>query len=313
MGNKLITLFSVCAFTCLLLLSRSTVAEQPVCLMCHQYPGLVRQMENGKLKVLHIDVAKYRASVHGQQDCLTCHLGVDKIPHVGENKTNCQSQCHRSEKDQALLAKTPRKDFHQKEQSFITQLDDKTSCKVCHQIYPHKKEPFIRTFLNMHTGYLTCEVCHLDRAKFTVGRYDWVQTNNVEFQGDPYGSFYIPLQQFTQTPQSTLSRIAPFVQHKEKLVALMNTWDTDNATKIWPSLSQLTEDKMAIELSHYHQDIVKMEHTRACEECHRANGMVDFRALGFSKEDSERLTNLNIGNIIKKYDIFYMPNINIGR
>ena len=311
MSNKIFNLFLMCAFIITSLLQGNVIADESVCFTCHQYPGLVRQNDNKKdgLKIFHIDKEKYRASSHGHLDCMACHLGINKIPHVGKNKTSCQSGCHKSSRDKKLLATTPRKGFHIKEQSFIANLEDKTSCKVCHQIYPHTKEPFVRTLLNMHTGYLVCEVCHLDRSKFTVSRYGWVQTKEVYFQGEAFGSFYDPLHKLTKRPESTLSRIAPFVNREGELQALMNTWDTDGAIKVCSSRTRLGKEEKALEISHYHRDVVKMKHTTACEECHSANGLIDFQAIGFSKERSDVLINLDIGNIIKQYEVFYMPDL----
>jgi len=314
MGNKFFNLILMCTVFTLLLHDNVVAAEstgESICLSCHQYPGLVRQNEgqqNG-LKILHIDNVKYRASSHGHVDCTACHIDVDKIPHVGKNKTNCQSNCHQSNKDKKLLANTPRKRFHKNEQSVITLLEDKTSCKVCHQIYPHTKEPFVRAFLNMHTGYMVCEVCHLDRAKFTVARYGWVQTKDVQFEGEAFGTFYDPLHKLTLVPESTLSRIAPYVNREGKLEALMNTWDTDGAINVYSSRRQLNEEEKVLEFTRYHRDVVKMKQTTACEKCHSANGLIDFQAIGFSNERSNTLINLDIGDIIKKYDVFYIPEL----
>jgi len=283
--------------------------EQDPCLSCHQYPGLVRLEKNGGLKVLHVDEQKYLASSHGHLACRACHLAVDKIPHVGTNKTDCQSQCHQSDKDQSLLANTPRKGFHTKQQSVIVSLEDRTSCKVCHQIYPHSKEPFVRSFLNMHTGYLACEVCHLKRSKFNIVSYDWVNTEAVVFEGKPFGSVYDPRRKSTRKPEASLSRISPFVMHKGKPKALMNTWDTQGALKVSSARTRLDEDEKKLEIRHYHRDVVKMERTTACEECHARNGLLDFRALGFSQDRAEALMTMPIGNIIKKYDAFYLPKL----
>jgi len=309
MSNKISNLFLMCGFLITFLAHSNVIADESICLSCHHYPGLVKQNEKADLKILHIDKEKYRASSHGSLDCMACHIEVDKIPHVGKNKTNCQSECHQSDKDQKLLASTTRKGFHRKEQSVIVALEDKTSCKVCHQIYPHTKEPLVSAFLNMHTGYLVCEVCHLDRSKFTVSRYDWIETKDVEFQGEAFGKYYVPLNKITKTPKSTLSRIAPYVVREGKLQALINTWDTDGAIKVCSSKSRLGKDEMAVEISHYHRDVIKMEHTTACEECHSSKGLIDFRAMGYTKERTDSLINQNIRNIIKKYKVFYMPDM----
>ena len=284
--------------------------EQELCLSCHQYPGLVRLEKSGGFKILHIDEQKYLASAHGKLHCKNCHRGVDRIPHAGANQTDCQSQCHQSAKDQQLLAKTPRKGFHRQQQAVITRLEDRTSCKVCHPIYPHKKEPFVRAFLNMHTGYLACEVCHLKRDKFDKLNYQWVDTEAVKFAGEPFGRKYDPLRKLTHKPDTILSRIAPFgVRKTRQPEALMNTWDTADAIQFQSNRSQWGKKEQSRQIRYYHRDVVKMARVSACEECHTSNGLLDFRRLGFSEARTETLVSMPIGNIIKKYEVFYLPKL----
>ena len=66
---------------------------------------------------------------------------------------------------------------------------------------------------------------------------------------------------------------------------------------------------MAVELNHFHRDVVKMKNTTASDECHSAKGSIGFRAIGFSQKRSEELENLNIGHIIKNYEVFHMPDL----
>ena len=43
--------------------ANSFALDEGGCLTCHQYPGLVRLEETGKLKVLHIDESQYRTEI----------------------------------------------------------------------------------------------------------------------------------------------------------------------------------------------------------------------------------------------------------
>ncbi len=181
---------------------------------------------------MHVDEQKFRASSHGQLTCRDCHMGVDIIPHVGKNKTDCDSVYHQSKQDRRLLTNTSRKEFHSRQRSVTISLKDRTSCKIYHQIYPHSKKPFVRAFLNMHTGYLACQVCHLKRSKFDIVSYSWVNTNEVVFDGKPFGAVYDPLRKLTHKPQSSLPRTVPFVMRKGRSQALMNAQDTAGALKV---------------------------------------------------------------------------------
>ena len=53
---------------------------------------------------------------------------------------------------------------------------------VCHPLYPHSNNNLVRGFLNMHTGFMFCELCHIKREKFKHLTYDWKNTENEHMQ-----------------------------------------------------------------------------------------------------------------------------------
>ncbi len=305
--------FFVLLITGILNLSLSSTSlyanEDTGCLFCHQYPGLVRLQEDKTLKLLHIDPELYRQSTHGELGCSDCHKDVSKIPHVGANKIDCDSSCHQSEKDQELLKQKPLKNFHQGQQSVITHMPDITSCNVCHPIYPHSKQPFTRAWLNMHTGYLICEICHLKKEKYSNISYQWITTNYVEFKGKAFGSYFDADRKHTRTPESSLSRIIPVIKDNGSIQVLVNFKDTEKAREFLASSPVAGSEKMKQAIDYYHRDTGKMDVATVCETCHSQNGLLDFTALGFTEERSNVLINTNINSIISHYNNFYIPHI----
>ena len=163
--------------------SSSFGLDEDGCLTCHQYPGLVRFEKGDGIKVLQIDEKKYFNSPHGKIRCKECHTVISKVPHTGETATDCTTRCH--QEDAAKIRNYPLKTLHQKEHSYIVSLQDKSSCRTCHPIYPHSENQLVRAFLNMHTGFMFCEVCHIDRNKINHLVYDWENSENAYFSGEP--------------------------------------------------------------------------------------------------------------------------------
>jgi cytochrome b subunit of formate dehydrogenase len=65
------------------------------CLRCHGREGFSREDVYGRERDLHVTAESFIGSVHGQQDCVGCHLDITKAPHRKgiERKVSCVS-CH---------------------------------------------------------------------------------------------------------------------------------------------------------------------------------------------------------------------------
>ncbi len=56
--------------------------EQETCLTCHADASLAVDLPNGEHRSLHVDLDKFRASVHGRKlTCLDCHAEMKEVPH----------------------------------------------------------------------------------------------------------------------------------------------------------------------------------------------------------------------------------------
>ena len=290
--NLLLILLTISSIT-LLFAAEISALEGLSCLTCHRYPGLVRLEETGEFKVLHIDSEDYFNSPHRDLRCQDCHTGVKKVPHAGERKTDCLSRCHKEEKDKLLVTDEKKKAIHRGEQSLITNLKEQSSCREggCHPIYPHSKEVFVRAMLNLHTGYLFCEVCHLDRKQYKKISYSWITNEDVQFKGKPFGSFYDPREKAAKKAETSISRIVPFSMGEEKGRPIIHSWEPGS-----------DDDD-------YHKGVSRMEVIVACHTCHSPKGLMNFRALGFSSQRTTELVSMNIKALISKYESFHLPAI----
>lgn len=282
------------------------------CLTCHQYPGLVRFAKPNGLKVLHIDETKYFKSLHGKLRCNQCHTTIVKVPHTNETTIDCTTECHKGdkgEKEKKLPEDYPLQGFHRQEQSFIVELKDDSSCRVCHPLYPHSANILVRSFLNLHAGFMFCEVCHINRTKFENLFYEWESSENAEFSGTPFGTFYNPRTQNAHKSEHFISRIAAFAQDKGKKRSLTNIWDTPKAKTYMAKEKNLKPDEKEKEMEYFHKDIQKKEISVACNECHSSKSILDYKKLGFSEKKTKDLIYLNIKGLVTKYKTFYFPHL----
>lgn len=303
------------------------------CLTCHKYPGLVKAEKPDKFKVLHIDEGKHLNSPHGKVDCRKCHTQVVKVPHTGETGVECTAECHLEDKEKIMAMKSSLSTFHKEEKFAVTSLYDDSSCRVCHPLYPHSKNIKMRAFINMHTGFMTCEVCHLKKENLKDLIYEWKVPERVEFSGGPYGTHnesevaktresenlisrmlrIFPSQKNqsrgARETEYFISRIAVFSVEKGEKRILINTWDTRKAIAFKAGEKSLNQEEKEKALQYFHKDIAKKEISVACNECHSPTGILDFKKLGFEEKKIKDLQYLNIKSLVTKYDVFYLPNL----
>ena len=309
MLKYLLTILMMVSFCFMPVVTTTCLAlDEGGCLTCHQYPGLVRLEESEKIKVLHIDEQKYFTSPHGKLRCNKCHTTVTKVPHTGETKVDCTTECH--EEDAEKIASYPLRALHEKEQAYIVSIDDKTSCRVCHPLYPHSNKQVVRALLNMHTGFMFCETCHIKRTKFQGLTYEWEDTENANFSGEPFGTYYNPhTGKAHKNGEHFLSRIGAFEAKEGKKRSLINTWDIDKANRFVVKEKGLKPEEKEERLTYFHQDIERKEISAACNECHSANSILDFSKLGFSEKKTKDLVYLNLKGLVTKYKTFYFPHL----
>lgn len=284
--------------------SVSLALDEGGCLTCHRFPGLVRHEKDDEFTVLHIDEAKYARSPHGKTDCRQCHVKVTKVPHTGETSVNCNTQCHLDIKEKDRIKNFPLKSMHKKEQSFLIRLDDETACRVCHPLYPHRENKLVRAFLNMHTGFMLCEVCHLKKENIADYIFDWNDTENATFSGEPFGTYYNPKTDKSPTSEHFISRIAVFAKDKGLLT---DSEDIGKAKEFLAKEKNLSTDQRAQALDYFHRQIAKKEISVACDECHSSHSILNFRHLGFDPKKAHNLKMLNIKGLVTKYETFYFP------
>lgn len=290
-------------------ISESLAEDKDGCLICHRYPGLVQIDSSTRFQPLHIDEEKFMQSPHGQGGCRQCHQAVVKVPHTGASQVDCFKECHQEDKEDIQAETNAMKYIHKFEQSYIEQINDASVCGVCHKLYPHSRNNLVRAFINMHTGFLHCEVCHLKRDKFNQLIYDWSEKENTVFHGRPFGTFFNPKSHQGDVATNSISRIDVFSMEKGRKQPVRNPQDLEKA-KIFLSVEkQLSKSDRKQKLDEFHKNTGRKEISMACNECHSGKSILDYHQLGFNKEKAGYLKNINIKGLVTKYEVFYFPHL----
>ena len=152
--------------------------------------------------------------------------------------------------------------FHKQKPVSIT--DKKALCTSCHLSTPHRKNERKRSFLNMHSRYITCETCHF-QPENTPLEYRWLNFND-------------------QVNKQDEKRIAPF--YAGQFVPVFDDHDlSEQIRKDWALMSALEKAKLKLKL---HSSISK--EGAKCLDCHNnKKPLLDLKTLGFDKKEIVRL------------------------
>lgn len=201
--------------------------------------------------------------------------------------------------------------FHHELKIDKVNLGNKPVCFQCHGDYPHSKEPMIRTLMNMHTQFAGCMTCHVNEKKVPENTYSykWLNYSGIEVKGKPFGTAINPETGFLQETDDLYSKIVVYSNQsgqEELLEVTEDDPDVQEFLKVKDSLND--RDKEALK-KRFHR-IVRPK-GRFCSRCHTEENksLLPFRALGFSEDRIQDVTNLNIIGIVEKYKKFYMPKL----
>jgi DNA-directed RNA polymerase subunit M/transcription elongation factor TFIIS len=164
--------------------------------------------------------------------------------------------------------------FHKQNSKIAT--DKKSLCSICHNSPPHSTNERKRSFLNMHSRYISCETCHF-RPKNIKLEYRWLNFNNA-------------------TNKIPEKRITPFFNNEAVLIFSDHEL-AKRADIKWQKDSSI--DKAQIKL-HLHEPLNK--EGPKCLDCHSSkNQLLDLKALGFDKKEIRKLQQHSIPRFFSRF------------
>ncbi|MFH1728613.1 MAG: hypothetical protein ABIA04_09365 [Pseudomonadota bacterium] len=308
--NSKVSLFVYLLFSTIICANPIFAIDEEGCLICHKYPGIVALNQKEQIKALHIDELLYSKTKHGKFKCGSCHIDIKEIPHTGYDKITCiNGNCHNQESINELTKKLPFKNFHKKQQSYLLDIKKETSCLTCHGIYPHKENKKTRAYINLHTVFMSCETCHIKQDKHKNLVYKWKNFNGVKFFGTSFASYYNPQIKSVEKNKEIFSIIDVFEKKSNKLIPLSHMTDNPEAVLFLINSKTIKNSDKKKELEYFHRNIRKNKASSKCDECHSNKSILNYKELGFDKKKTNNLINLELKNLVSKYDKFYFPDL----
>lgn len=274
------------------------------CLACHSDDTLTGKNAAGKDISVFVDEAKFKASVHGGNDCISCHADITEIPHAESlAKVECGS-CH-SDISEVYTASTHGVAFAKK----IPEAPDCASCHGKHDILAHT-DPRSKTHpLN---EVEICASCHMNpkiAGKYNLPTADAIQTYRQSIHGRGLLQSGLMISA-TCVSCHTAHNVRPKTDPKSTIyrenipklcgtchLGILESFTESEHGKLWQKKSPLGPGCVTCHGSHRIQDPVTIEFQLAipdlCGGCHTAqkptyrdNFHGQVTALGFVQSAS---------------------------
>lgn len=313
--------------------------ENANCWMCHSYPGnAVIDEKAGEVRSFFIDKMIYSKSGHAKVDCNGCHGSISALPHKEVGKVECASSCHlggdgspdssltrrggkvcpqQNGKDclschpgeisgfsqEAGMADNGRTAFRYHAVGVPQDAEFGTAslCAGCHGGYPHTRAPGIRSMLNLHEPFMSCEACHMDKDKepgglVTHAWFDSVGNPNIpdlESENHHYGSRIAPIVNISGGTMRRLDHAGENAENFSGSALQSNLGPTERIR-----LKAFLHNSLTSPVS--------------CIRCHSTDAYIDYGGLGYSSNRSEALTDGDVAVAAKFYVESYKPTLHDG-
>lgn len=191
--------------------------------------------------------------------------------------------------------------FHHIGEAF--EMDTWNFCIDCHGAVPHSKNIDIRSFLNMHTMFVSCQVCHVQIEEPESGaqtNFGWIDLKKGKLQPNPdmenavWGEYGVKIIQLVGSGINT----------KPLFMAEERTLHNENKNK----KSKLNKTQKVI--------LNKLLHKRCsdepvkCAQCHKSDTpLLPYRALGYLPDRQDYLVNAEVVDLVERYETFFMPSL----
>lgn len=184
----------------------------------------------------------------------------------------------------------------------------KSACIICHSPYPHGKNLQAIAVMNLHTEFMTCHSCHLKVGEGEEIRFGWINPTGIQSNAEPYGVRIDPSTGLFAETENHFSKLTPFRKIGGKWKAITSEKGVEIALRYMDEKEGYSEDKKEEVVNRLHQGTEIKEFIQ-CSRCHSANGVMNFKELGFEPARINQLQKMEIGGMLTNYDTFYFPDI----
>lgn len=195
--------------------------------------------------------------------------------------------------------------FHQLVTHKLPSEEYQSACLTCHSVFPHTKSPRYRGFLNQHSRFMTCLVCHLAPQHRETHNLAWDSfgTRSAEEHDGPYGLDTDP----DGRPTGWLdmhTRIVPVKPSGESLFTPYN--DPEYREFRVSRVSTSETDALAFRRK---AEAMMGKPYLNCRDCHSETSQVPWQDLGFTEERRLELVHSAQVEMVEAEGIFYFPSL----
>jgi hypothetical protein len=196
--------------------------------------------------------------------------------------------------------------FHHLPDIVDVDLEHQSQCLMCHSLLPHAKNERIRVMMNMHSDFLNCEACHYKKEPDSLS-YVWYNMGiDTELtRGPKFGTHYDPSTGMLQGMKNHISKITPVGKVDGKKELLFMPQSHPLARDYLRVKDKLSPGDRDVAKKRFHGQIESKGWT--CRECHRKDGVLPLKGLGFSDRRIQELEHLEIVGLFEKYEVFHLP------
>ncbi|MCA1933371.1 MAG: cytochrome C [Calditerrivibrio sp.] len=176
--------------------------------------------------------------------------------------------------------------------------DNFNLCIKCHGDIPHDKNKAIRAFLNMHSDFFSCEVCHIRLEKNK--KFIWYNKKDGKEVKNSNIKAYL---------SNSENKLLPL----EYIEGKYERYDSDSKNKFVEEfrkvISEISSDKKSQGLKLIHRNVSKKP--ISCDECHSntlQQSYLPLSEIGYKEERIVQILSNEVVGMVNKYKEFYIPN-----
>ena len=185
---------------------------------------------------------------------------------------------------------------------------EKSTCIICHTVYPHGRNKQAMAIINLHTEFMTCNTCHLKLSDKSALQFGWVNPPGMNPTGKPYGTQIDPKSWIFAPTDNHVSKITPMHMVAGVVQPYMSEQDLATALKYSAEKDSYSEAQKKSIVDAMHKD-TELKEFVSCRQCHSSTGVIPFAKLGFDQTRTNQLQRMEIGGMMTNYDVFYFPDL----
>lgn len=179
--------------------------------------------------------------------------------------------------------------------------DKANFCIKCHGQTPHSSTPQMRAFLNMHTLFISCEVCHVrEQAAQPSTRFAWSNITDGRLGPSP---------DMSQQPWGEYGmKIVPVKEAQGNLQPVTFDEEEAFAAEYFKRRDRLTDQQKVLANQFIHRRCIGTP--VRCSDCHnQQQAFLPYVTLGYTPERAAFLMSAEVVDLVRRYETFHLPTL----